>query len=81
MESPLHPLGALFRQLGLPGDAAAVAGFVIQHAPLPGDVRLADAPFWTPAQAQFLCEAVRDDADWAAIVEQLDVLLRAAPGG
>jgi hypothetical protein len=76
MEHPDHPLHELFNQLGLPSDSAAIDGFVARHSPLPTEIRLTDAPFWTEQQAQFLGESVRDDADWAPIVDQLDVLLR-----
>ena len=79
MENPVHPLRDLFGQLGLPGDRAFIEGFITRHGPLPDTVRLTEAPFWSPQQALFLCEAVRDDADWAAVVDQLDVLLRVPP--
>jgi hypothetical protein len=76
MEEPVHPLHELFNQLGLPSDGAAIEGFIASHSPLPQEIRLSEAPFWTQAQAQFLSEAMRDDADWAPIVDQLNVLLR-----
>jgi hypothetical protein len=34
------------------------------------------ASFWTQAQASFLREAIEEDADWAELVDQLDVMLR-----
>jgi hypothetical protein len=37
---------------------------------------LADAFFWTKSQAEFLRDEILDDADWAEVVDQLDVLLR-----
>ena len=76
MENPDHPLHELFNQLGLPSDGASIDGFINRHGPLPTEIRLSEAPFWSEQQAQFLGEAVRDDADWAPIVDQLDVLLR-----
>lgn len=79
MENPVHPLRELFKQLGLPADNAAIDGFIARHAPLPAQLRLAEARFWSTQQAQFLCEAVRDDADWAPVVDQLDALLRKPP--
>jgi hypothetical protein len=79
MEKHVHPLRELFNQLGLPSDNAAIDGFVARHGPLSTEVRLSEAPFWTEQQARFLSEAVRDDADWAPIVDQLDVLLRKQP--
>jgi hypothetical protein len=76
MEDPVHPLAELFNQLGLDSDRASIERFIAEHAPLDESVKLDQAPFWTPQQAQFLSEALRDDADWAPIVDQLNVLLR-----
>jgi len=76
MESQTHTLSHLFAQLGLPGDDAAIEAFIATHAPLPHDLSLADAPFWTPAQAAFLKAEIAEDADWSAVVDSLDVLLR-----
>ena len=76
MEEQTHPLHALFKQLGLPNDKVAIENFIVRHAPLPTEIRLSDAPFWTPQQAQFLGEALRDDADWAPVVDQLNAQLR-----
>ena len=72
-----HTLRVLFEQLGLPGTTAAIDAFIAQHRPLADDVALADASFWTPAQSQFLREEVEEDADWAELVDQLNLRLRA----
>ena len=34
--------------------------------------------FWTQAQNEFFCvkQAIEEDADWAELVDQLDVMLR-----
>ncbi|WP_341676742.1 DUF2789 domain-containing protein [Niveibacterium sp. SC-1] len=77
METPLHSMANLFAQLGLPQDPAAIDAFIASHAPLPDDIALAEAKFWTPAQAALLREALRADADWAEVVDQLSVRLRA----
>jgi hypothetical protein len=76
MESSVHSLRNLFEQLGLPGGEADIARFVAIHRPLPAATALADAPFWSAAQAQFLREEVEDDADWAEVVDQLNLMLR-----
>ncbi|MGB9193507.1 MAG: DUF2789 family protein, partial [Azonexus sp.] len=34
-----------------------------------------EAPFWSAAQASFLREAIGDDADWAAIADELNLKL------
>jgi hypothetical protein len=72
MENQRHDLANLFAQLGLANDPAAIDTFIAAHRPLPPGVRLADAPFWTPAQAAFLAEQLQDDADWAAVVDELN---------
>jgi hypothetical protein len=71
-------LPQLFAQLGLPDQAAAIEAFVLAHRPLPGDLTLAEAPFWTPAQSQLLACELAEDADWAEVVDTLDALLRAS---
>ena len=79
--SHTHTLNCLFEQLGLPSDASAVDDFIEAHNPLPEHVPLHEAAFWNPAQAAFLREEIRGDADWAEVVDQLNVRLRAAPSG
>jgi hypothetical protein len=76
MDTEKHNLPSLFRQLGLPSDQADIAEFVDSHRPLADAVRLADAPFWSQAQAQFLREEIYEDADWAEVVDQLNLMLR-----
>ena len=75
MELPNHSLHDLFLQLGLPGDEPSIEDFIASHRPLPPGVTLPEASFWTPVQSQFLREAVNGDADWAELVDQLNVRL------
>ena len=77
MDPGIHELSDLFRQLGLPDDPAAIEAFVASHRPLPGDVTVADAPFWSAGQAQFLREEIQSDADWAELIDVLSARLRA----
>ena len=77
MDLTNHTLQSLFEQLGLPGAQADIDSFVAQHRPLSETVRLADAPFWTNSQSQFLREEIAEDADWAEVVDQLNLMLRA----
>lgn len=79
MEPTVHPFSDLFAQLGLPNDSASIQQFIATHAPLPDDVRLEEAPFWSPAQAQLLREERLDDADWAMVVDRLNVALHDTP--
>jgi hypothetical protein len=76
MDTPLHRFYDLFAQLGLPYDDAAIQQFIAAHAPLASEIALANAAFWTPAQALFLREALVQDADWAELVDQLNAALR-----
>lgn len=75
MEPAIHRLPDLFRQLGLPDDPASIERFLAAHRPLPAGTPLAEAPFWTPSQAQFLREEIAEDADWAELVDLLGSLL------
>jgi Protein of unknown function (DUF2789) len=80
MNKPMHPpphfFSDLFAQLGLPNDEYAIQRFIASHARLSSDFLLAEAPFWTPAQAAFLREAILQDSDWVEMVDQLSVALR-----
>jgi hypothetical protein len=79
MEPAIHRFHDLFAQLGLPNDPAGIHRFLMDHAPLPNGVSLPDAPFWSPAQATFLREALLQDSDWAELADQLNEALR-GPG-
>ena len=79
MEPTVHPFSELFAQLGLPDDEASIRAFIVRHAPLPDDMRLEEAPFWTPAQAQLLREERLEDADWIVVIDQLNVAMHATP--
>jgi hypothetical protein len=77
MELNEHTLATLFEQLGLDSDQASIDAFVNAH-PLPENVKVSEAPFWTPQQGRFLKEELNDDADWAPVVDELNVLLHPA---
>lgn len=78
MDLDTHTLATLFEQLGLESDQASIDEFVTQHSPLPDGVKLSEAQFWTPQQAQFLKEQLLVDAEWASVVDELNVLLHTA---
>lgn len=77
MESSLHTLNNLFSQLGLPADDMAIENFIQTHGPLATNLSLSEAPFWNPTQASFLKEEILKDADWAEVIDQLNVRLHA----
>lgn len=76
MNKPMQHFKDLFAQLGLPTDEPGMRHFVATHAPLSDKLRLAEAPFWSPAQAAFLREAILQDSDWVTQVDQLNIALR-----
>ena len=75
----LQYMAQVFAQLGLDADLGSIQAFIGTHAPMPGELRLEDGPFWTPAQAQLLREERLDDADWAMVVDRLNVALHGRP--
>jgi len=76
MDTPIHSLPALFKQLGLADDAQSIDQFIATHSPLKPGLHLADAFFWSESQKQLLRDEILEDADWAVVVDQLDVMLR-----
>jgi hypothetical protein len=76
MNQPVHHFNDLFAQLGLADDATSIADFLTKHTAMATGMRLPDAPYWTPAQAQFLRESLQQDSDWAGLVDQLSKALQ-----
>jgi len=76
MEPNSHDLDSLFKQLGLAGSNESVQEFIRKNRPIPNNVELHQADFWTAAQASFLKEAIEEDADWAEVVDVLNVMMR-----
>jgi hypothetical protein len=76
MDSTHHRLTELFAQLGLPTDPCSIGLFLFKNSPLNDCLRLEEAPFWTTSQATFLREKIQLDADWAGVVDQLNLALR-----
>lgn len=81
MSDSLFRFHDLFPQLGLPNTPEAIASFLEQHRPLPNDVLLADAPFWSESQAEFIREKrLQDSPEWIQIIDQLSEALRQTSG-
>lgn len=78
-DTPHHTMTALFDQLGLPSTPEAIATFVGTHRGLPLSTRLFDAAFWSPSQSTFLREELREDGDWALVIDSLNASLRTQP--
>ncbi|CAM2758856.1 DUF2789 domain-containing protein [Vibrio mytili] len=76
MEMHQHGMSDLFEQLGLGSSPEEIKDFVNHHRHQRDSVVLHEASFWTRSQAAFLKQAIDEDADWAELVDQLDVMLR-----
>lgn len=74
----MRDMSSLFAQLGEASDEGAITRFIETHGPMAGGVQLHEAAFLTPAQANFLREAILDDAEWAEIVDALNSELHAS---
>lgn len=77
MEAQLHTMSNLFAQLGLPAEPSAIDKFIAAHRPLGHGIALYRAPFWSAAQRAFLKEEIIEDADWAGVIDELNVRLSA----
>ena len=75
MDLSTHTMSDLFAQLGLPNEESDIQAFIGSHRPLAGGAALADAPFWTTNQSRFLRDEILEDADWAEVVDQLNLAL------
>lgn len=78
VEDLIPSMTRLFDQLGLDSTPPFIESFIAAHKPLPESVALADAPFWSPSQAEFLRSEVDEDTDWAIVIERLNAALRNA---
>ncbi|MBW7472249.1 DUF2789 domain-containing protein [Marinobacter sp. M216] len=76
MDTSKHTLNTLFEQLGLAADEKSIEDFVARYSPLPREIALQDAPFWSESQSHFLEEGLEDDSDWAEIIDELDAMMR-----
>ena len=76
MDTLQHTLADLFEQLGLPAAPEEIGDFIASGRPLPDELALHAAPFWSASQSAFLRENLLTDADWALAIDQLNVALR-----
>ena len=75
MDTSTHSLNNLFEQMGLASTDDEISAYAHQHR-LASDVLLHRAECWTPMQAQFIRDAMREDSDWASAVDQLNTMMR-----
>jgi len=74
MDETAPRMSNLFLQLGLDAGDGAIAAFIRGHQ-LPAGVAVADAPYWNTGQRQLLSEQLREDAEWAIVVDELNEAL------
>lgn len=65
----------LFQQLGLESDEASIDSFIDEHKGLNQSTYLHEAPYWNKAQQAFLKEAIIEDANWAEVIDELNIRL------
>ncbi|MFD1384599.1 DUF2789 domain-containing protein [Rhodanobacter aciditrophus] len=76
MDTLSPSIETLFEQLGLEASEDAVDAFIAKNGPIPKDVLLWNADFWTSAQASLLKQLKEEDAEWSPVVDELDLMLR-----
>ena len=50
----------------------AIEAFIANHSPLPAEVKIFQAHYWNSAQAEFLETALKEDSEWAIVVDELN---------
>lgn len=75
MDTENKSLALLFEQLGMDGDQASIDAFIEKHYPLPDDMKLTEAPFWSEGQRAMLAEHWVADDDWEPFIDELNVRL------
>ena len=78
MLEPMQTMQSLFDQLGLPSDEASIEQFIASHR-IPDGVRMFEADFWSPAQANFIKQGLTQDDEWAIVIDELNTRLRPKP--
>ena len=76
MTLPIRQLGALFDRLGLDSNDQAIKTFIENNRPIPRSTPLHEAGIWSQFQAAILEEAIREDTNFAELVETLEALLK-----
>ncbi|MBS1228336.1 MAG: hypothetical protein H6R17_1613 [Proteobacteria bacterium] len=79
MDTQQHSMADLFAQLGLPATPAEIEEFIRTHGPLANQLALYRAPFWSDSQRCFLKEEIIEDADWSAVIDELNSRLHEQP--
>ncbi|MBK7900395.1 MAG: DUF2789 domain-containing protein [Azonexus sp.] len=72
MGSISYDMRNLFSQLGQANDADSIRRFIESKTPMGDAVLLHEAAFWSASQANFLREALLDDAEWASVIDALN---------
>ncbi len=72
MDRSAHTLNTLFEQLGLPSENRDIDQFIRTHTLFSKAIKLDEATFWTPSQANFIRESLDNDSDWCEVVDELN---------
>ncbi|MBL4638486.1 MAG: DUF2789 domain-containing protein [Proteobacteria bacterium] len=74
MDTSMHTMENLFLQLGLSNTETDIDEFIATHH-IQANESIAQAHFWTAAQAAFIQECLTEDSDWAEVVDHLNAQL------
>ena len=75
MELTMPTMTLLFKQLGLKHSESEIRQFIALHQLEDRNKNLSEASFWTAAQSDFLQQAIKEDANWAIVVDLLNSYL------
>ena len=76
MTTSAQKLTTLFDRLGLDSNDHAIQTFIEKHRPLPRSTPLHKANIWSQFQAAILEEAIKEDTNFAELVELLESMLK-----
>jgi hypothetical protein len=76
MEKYHTTMSDLFEQLGLAGSDEGIVNFISQNKGLRQGVHIEEADFWTRPQAEFIKNALLEDAEWSELIDQLNTRIR-----
>ncbi|WP_421853807.1 DUF2789 family protein [Marinomonas sp.] len=75
MDTSAHTVLGLFAQLGIGERQQDVDAFVAKHGGLSSSTKITEADFFSESQQTFLKQEWHNDSEWAAAIDELNVLL------
>jgi hypothetical protein len=76
MEKYHKTMSDLFEQLGLASSDEGIVDFISQNKGLRQGLHIEDAELWSRQQADFIKNALLEDAEWVELIDQLNTRIR-----